>query len=163
MNFLFETPIPARAARATLFERPAKHRGGTAEFVPDGRHSAQAAALRCAWRDPTAKCRSNRPRGDLRRAKVDDFRMSEERTALRAVALPAARDGSERLATSSLTTPARGTRSQTAIPRRASAAVPAPKTCEAPGADSEFSSDGRTSAQNVAPRHAGPRVTAARC
>ena len=80
-----------------------------------------------------------------------------------AVALPAARDCAERLATSFLTTPSRGTRSQTAIPRRANAAVLALKTCEAPVTDSDFSSDGRTSAQNVAPRHARPRVTAARC
>ena len=50
-------------------------------IAPDGRLSAQAAASRRAWRDPTAKCRSNRPRGDLRRAKVDDFCMSEERTS----------------------------------------------------------------------------------
>ena len=48
--------------------------------------------------------------------KVDDFGMSEELTVLRAVELPAARNGAERLATSFLTTPARGTRSQIAIP-----------------------------------------------
>ena len=159
MTFLFETPIPARAARATLFERPAKHRGGTAEFVPDGRHSAQAVAPRRVRRESTANRRSNRPRGDLMRAKVDDFGTSEELTALRAVAVPAARDGAGRLATSFLTTPARGTWSQTAIPRRANAAVLALKTCEAPVAESDFSSDGCTSAQDVAPRCARPEMT----
>ena len=132
------------------------------QFALDGRCSAQLAAPRCARREPTAKCRSNRPRGDLRRAKVDDFGMSEELTALRAVALPAARDGAGRLATSFLTTPARGTRSQTAIPRRANAAVPALETCAAPVADWDFSSDGRTSARDVASRYARPRLTAAR-
>ena len=156
-------PSPPALSTQHFFERPAKHRGGTAEFVPDGRRSAQAAALRCAWRDPTAKCRSNRPRGDLRRAKVDDFGMSEELTALRAVALPAARDGAGRLATSCPTTHARGTWSQTAIPRRASAGVPALKTCAAAMADSDLSSDGRTSAQDVAPRYARPGTTAASC
>ena len=59
--------------------------------------------------------------GDAR--KVDDFGMFEHLTALRAVVLPAARGGAGRLATSFLTTPAPGTRSQTAIPRRANAAV----------------------------------------
>ena len=79
--------------------------------------------------------------------------------ALRAVALPAGRDGAERLTTSCLTTSALGTRSQTAIPRRANAGVPALKTCEAPSANPEFSSDGRISAQYVAPRHAKPEMT----
>ena len=50
--------------------------------------------------------------------KVDDFGMSEELTVLRAVELPAARNGAERLATSFLTTSALGTWSQTAIPTR---------------------------------------------
>ena len=92
-------------------------------------------------------------------ARKSTISMSEEPTALRAVALPAARDGAGRLATSYLTTPARGTRSQTAIPRRANAAVLALKTCEAPVAESDFSSDGRTSAQDVAPRCARPEMT----
>ena len=113
---------------AGTYLRPTKHGCGSAEFVPDGRRSAQAAAPRHVWLESTANCRSNRPRGDLRRAKVDDFGMSEELTALRAVALPAAaRGGAGRLATSFLMTPACGTRSQTAIPRRANAAVPALK------------------------------------
>ena len=81
--------------------------------------------------------------------------------ALRAVALPAARDGAERLATSCLTTPARGTRSQIAIPRRANAAVLALKTCAVPWVYWDLPSDGRTSAQEGAPRYARPRVTAA--
>ena len=99
------------------------HDGGSGESAPDGHYNAQAVAPRCARREPNAKCCSNRPRGDLRRARVDDFRMSQHLAALRAVALPAARDGAGRLATSCLTTPARGTRSQIAIPRRATAAV----------------------------------------
>ena len=56
------------------------------------------------------------PHSDLRRAKVDDFRMSVHLVALRPAVLPAARDGAERLKTSFLTTPARDTRSQIAIP-----------------------------------------------
>ena len=116
MSFLIETAIPARAARAALFECSAKHGGGSADVAPDGRLSAQAAALRRVRRDPTANCCSNRPRSDLRRAKVDDLGMSEELTALRAVALPAARDGAGRLATSFVMTPAPGTWTQTAIP-----------------------------------------------
>ena len=48
-----------------------------------------------------------------------------ERTALRAVALPAALHRAERLATSCLTIAERGTCSHIAIPRRANAAVPA--------------------------------------
>ena len=159
MNFCFASTIPARAACAGTFCDHFQAGGGTAESVPDGHCSAHTAAPRRARREPTANCRSNRPRGDLRRPKVDDFWMSEELAALRAVALPAARDGAGRLATSFPTTPARGTWSQTAIPRRSNAAVPALKTCAAPVADSDFSSDGRTSAQDVAPRHARPETT----
>ena len=51
-----------------------------------------------------------------------------EPTALRAVALPAARHRAERLATSCLTSAERGTCSHIAIPRRANAAVPALRT-----------------------------------
>ena len=152
---------PALHTRRTL--RPTKHGGGTAEFVPDGRRRAQTVASRRVRRESTANRRSNRPRGDLRRAKVGDFGMFEELTALRAVAVPAARDGAERLATSCVTTTARGTRSQTAIPRRADAAVPALETCAAPVADSHFASDELTSAQHVAPRCARPGLTVARC
>ena len=141
----------------------APHASGTSQFALDGRRSAQVAAPKCASRKSTADCRSNPARGDLRRAKVDDFGMSEHLTALRAAAVPAARDGVERLATSCLTTPARGTWSQIAIPRCANAAVPALKTRAALSTDSDFSSDGRTSAQDVALRHARPRLTVARC
>ena len=139
------------------------HDGGSGESAPDGHYNAQAVAPRCARREPNAKCCSNRPRGDLRRARVDDFRMSQHLAALRAVALPAARDGAGRLATSFVMTPAPGTWTQTAIPWRANAAVPALKTCAALSADSDFSSDGRTSAQNVASRHARPSANAVRC
>ena len=69
----------------------------------------------------------------------------------------------ERLATSCLTTRARGTRPQTAIPWRANAAVPAFKTSEAPSAYWDFATYGRTSVQNVGPRHARPRLTAVTC
>ena len=50
-----------------------------------------------------------------------------ERTALRAFALPAERHRAERLATSCLTSAQRGTCFRIAIPRRANAAVPAPR------------------------------------
>ena len=53
--------------------QPPKHRGGGAEFAPDGRCSAHVVAPRRARRDPTANRRSNRPRGDLRCAKIGDF------------------------------------------------------------------------------------------
>ena len=106
-----------------FFSRPTKHRGRSAEETPDGRCSAHAAAPRRARRESTANRRSNRPCGDLRHAKSRRFGMSEHLTALRAVVLPAARDGAGRLATSFLTTPARGAWSQIALPRRANAAV----------------------------------------
>ena len=68
-----ETTIPSRDAPRRTSVQPPKHRGGGAEFAPDGRCSAHVVALRRARREPTANYRSNGPRGDLRHAIIDDF------------------------------------------------------------------------------------------
>ena len=68
-----ETTIPSCDAPRRTSVQPPKHRGGGAEFAPDGRCSAHVVAPRRVRRDPTANRRSNRPRGDLRSAKIDDF------------------------------------------------------------------------------------------
>ena len=81
-----------------------------------------------ANRPPTAAQIAHAATCDARKSTIFG---SEELMALRAVALPAARDGSGRIATSFLTTPARGTRSQTAIPRRANDGVLPYKSCAA--------------------------------
>ena len=77
-----ETPLtaisrdPASPQAQTANFGRGHHDGGSGESAPDGHYNAQAVAPRCARREPNAKCCSNRPRGDLRRARVDDFRMS---------------------------------------------------------------------------------------
>ena len=86
-EFVREHKIEKETTREVSLKMSAALAEG-AELALSGRCSAQAAAPRRARRELTANCRSNRPRGDLRCAKVDDFGMSEHIAALRVVAVP---------------------------------------------------------------------------
>ena len=53
-TFSLKLPSPPALLAPHLLKRPTKHRGGSAEFAPDGRCSAQAVAPRRARRESTA-------------------------------------------------------------------------------------------------------------
>ena len=140
--------------------RATKHCCGSAEFAPDGRRSAQAAAPRRAWRKSTANCRSNRPRGDLRRSKVVDFwvRGPHGVAGSRAPSSSRRRREARNLMPDNPCARHLVPNRDPATRQRHRPAIQIKCGAERPR---HFSSDCHTSAQNVAPSHARPITTAA--